>query len=251
MVIDRRQFIALAGAAASGTSWQPAAAATRARYRAVVFDAFPILDPRPVFALAETVFPGKGAELSAAWRARQFEYQWLRALTGHYADFWQTTEDALAYAARAAQVELTQERRQRLMQAYLELKVWPDVPAALRSLREAGVRLAFLSNMTTQLLEAGIRNSGLEGLFECVLSTDRIKAYKPEPRAYQMAIDSLSLERESILFAAFAGWDVAGAGAFGYPTFWVNRLSSPEEELGMKPDATGRDLADLVRFAVP
>jgi 2-haloacid dehalogenase len=249
--MDRRRFLALAagGAAAGGGLLDSVAAATALpRFKAVAFDAFPIFDPRPVFALTETLFPGKGAELSEAWRTRQFEYQWLRALSGRYADFWRTTEDALGYAARLTHVELTPEKRTRLMQGYLELKAWPDVLPALRSLRKAGVRLAFLSNMTTQLLKAGIRNSGLNGLFEMVLSTDVIKAYKPGPRAYQLAIDALDLKREAILFAAFAGWDVAGAKGFGYPTFWVNRLNSPGEELGVEPDATGRDLTDLVNF---
>jgi 2-haloacid dehalogenase len=63
-----------------------------------------------------------------------------------------------------------------------------------------------------------------------------------------MAIDALKLTREDILFVAFAGWDVAGATWFGYPTFWVNRLNLPGEELGVAPDAMGRDLTDVVRF---
>jgi len=81
-----------------------------------------------------------------------------------------------------------------------------------------------------------------------VLSTDRIRTHKPDPRAYQMAMDALKLPREGILFAAFAGWDAAGARWFGYPTIWVNRLDLPAEELGISPDATGRDLTDVVRF---
>ena len=47
---------------------------------------------------------------------------------------------------------------------------------------------------------------------------------------------------------AFAGRDVAGARWFGYPTFWVNRLDLPVEELAVAPDGAGRDLAGLVRF---
>jgi 2-haloacid dehalogenase len=47
---------------------------------------------------------------------------------------------------------------------------------------------------------------------------------------------------------AFAGWDAAGAKWFGYPTFWVNRLNLPGEELGVTADAIGRDLTDVVRF---
>jgi 2-haloacid dehalogenase len=116
-------------------------------------------------------------------------------------------------------------------------------------LKGAGIRLAFLSNMTSKLLDAGIRNSGLEGLFDHVLSTDRVRTFKPDPRAYQMALDAFMLQREEILFVAFAGWDAAGAKWFGYPTFWVNRLGLPAEELGVVADGVGRDLDELVRFA--
>ena len=217
-------------------------------FKAIAFDAFPIFDPRPVFRLAETLFPGKGAELSNGWRTRQFEYQWLRALSGHYADFWQTTEDGLVFAAKVLQLELTPEKRAQLMEAYLGLKAWPDVPSALRVLQRSGVRLGFLSNMTRKILDACIKNGGLDGIFEHVLSTDQTRVYKPDPRAYQIAIDAFRLPRSEILFVAFAGWDAAGATWFGYPTFWVNRLNVPTEELGVTPDAVGRDLTDLVSF---
>ena len=251
MPLDRREFLNLAAgglAASVPLSTLVAQAVTKPQFKAIAFDAFPIFDPRPVFGLAETLFPGKGADLSNAWRTRQFEYQWLRALSGRYADFWQTTEDALVFAAKMLKLDLTPEKREQLMNAYLGLKAWPDVPSALSSLKETGVRLAFLSNMTTKMLVAGIKNSGLDGIFEHVLSTDQIRAYKPDPRAYQMAIDAFKLRREEIIFAAFAGWDAAGAKWFGYPTFWVNRLNLPAEELGVSPDAIGRDLTDLVNF---
>ena len=100
------------------------------------------------------------------------------------------------------------------------------------------------------MLEDGIKQSNLDGLFEDVLSTDQIRSYKPDPRAYQMAIDSLKLKREEILFAPFAGWDAAGAKWFGYPTFWVNRVGSPAEELGVVADAMGPDLNALVKYAL-
>jgi 2-haloacid dehalogenase len=255
MALDRREFLTLAAGGAAASVWlsSPAAvgaaqAASPPRFKAVAFDAFPIFDPRPIAGLAETLFPGKGAELSNAWRTRQFEYQWLHALAGHYVDFWQATEDALVFAANLVQVELTAQKRAQLMDTHLQIKAWPDVPSALRSLKEAGVRLAFLSNMTAKMLEAGIKNADLQGMFEHVLSTDQVRAYKPDPRAYQMGIDALKLAREEILFASFAGWDAAGARWFGYPTFWVNSLNLPGEELGVRPDGVGRDLTALVSF---
>ena len=86
-------------------------------------------------------------------------------------------------------------------------------------------------------------------MFEQVLTTDEVKQFKPAPRAYQMVVDALGLKRESIAFAAFAGWDASGAKWFGFPTVWVNRLNSTIEELNVSPDFTCRDLAGLVTFA--
>jgi 2-haloacid dehalogenase len=115
-------------------------------------------------------------------------------------------------------------------------------------LKKAGIRLAFLSNMTAGMLERGIRNSKLDGVFDQVLSTDRVKAYKPDPRAYRMGLDAFGLNISQILFAAFAGWDAAGAKAFGYPVYWVNRQKQPVEELGVRPDGIGLNLNDLVAW---
>ena len=248
----RREFLQQFAATAAVTSALPfafpAKAAASSKVKAIAFDAFPIFDPRPLAAVAERLFPGKGAPLGNAWRTRQFEYQWLRVLSGHYADFWQTTEEALVFAARALRLELTADKRAQLMQAYLRLGAWPDVLPTLQTLRQSGLRLALLSNWTASMLDTGVRNAGLEGMFEHVLSTDRIASHKPDPRAYQMGLDAFGLERQEVIFAAFAGWDVAGAKWFGYPTFWVNRLDSPAEELGVAADATGRDLADLLAF---
>ena len=253
MTMNRRSFVELSiGAAALGIlGWSASGrAATKSGIKAIAFDAFPILDPRPVFALAEQLFPGKGGELSNAWRTRQFEYQWLRALSGQYADFWQATEDALVFAAKMLMLDLTVDKRRQLMDAYLKLKAWPDAAPALLALKKAGLRLAFLSNATPKILDAGIKNSGLEGTFEHVLSTDAIKTFKPDPRAYQMGVDAFKLKVEEILFVAFAGWDAAGAKSFGYPTFWVNRLNLPAEEFGVVPDAIGKDMADLEKFVL-
>ena len=241
-------MLAAGSVLASRTSISSAQIEPRSGFKAIAFDAFPIFDPRPVAAIAESLFPGKGAAIMNAWRTRQFEYQWLRVLSGHYADFLQTTEESLLFTSKQLQLELSQDKRQQLMSAWSNLQVWPDVHEAIEGLSEAGFRLSILSNMTASVLRGGLKKAGLEERFEAVLSTDQIRSFKPDPRAYQMAIDKLRLKREEILFVAFAGWDVAGAKWFGYPTFWANRLGAPMEELGVEADASGQDLNSLVRF---
>lgn len=251
MSFDRRQFLKFAGAglAAGALDTFPTLAHARQPFNAIVFDGFPIFDPRPVFALSESLFPGQGQNLNNLWRVRQFEYQWLRALGGHYADFLDATDGALVFAANSLQLELTPDKREKLMDAYRHLGVWPDVPAAVAKLRKAGVRLAILSNMTQAMIDDGLRRAGLTDEFEHAISTDRIRSYKPDPKAYRLAAEAMGLDAGAILFAPFAGWDVAGAKWFGHPTFWVNRLKSPPEQLGATADAMGTDLNALVEFA--
>jgi 2-haloacid dehalogenase len=215
----------------------------------VLFDALALFDARPAAVAAEEVFPARGAELMASWRTRQFEYAWLRVVTGQYADFWRCTEDALRYSASALGLVLTPVHRRRLMQAHLELRPWPDVQPVLETLNDTGARIGLLSNFSPSMLEAVIRGSGLDGQLEHVISTHEVRSYKPDPRAYQLGIETLRLARERICFVAFAGWDAAGAKLFGYPTFWVNRFQAPFEELGAPvPDGSGRSLSELPAF---
>jgi 2-haloacid dehalogenase len=219
-----------------------------AKIELVLFDAFPVFDPRPIFESLETMAPGRGKNLGELWRNRQFAYTWLRTAAGEYEDFWKVTRDGLLYAAEATDVALSPRQVEKIMNGYLTLKAWPDAPAALETLKTAGLRLAFLSNFTPRMLRAAIESAGLEGTFEQALSTDAVRTYKPDPRAYRLAIEALSMPRDRILFVPFAGWDAAGAKWFGYKTFWVNRLGAPPEVLGVKADGVGSNLDDLVAY---
>jgi 2-haloacid dehalogenase len=258
MLTNRRAFLGAVGASTVGlaSGAQSAKGAARqsgiaSRIKLIAFDGFPIIDPRPVAAEAEERFPGQGQALMEAWRTRQFEYTWLRTLSGNYQDFWHTTQDALTFAAASTGIKLTPDVRDTLMHTYLALKAWPDALPALQQLRNAGIRMAFLSNLTAPMLDAAVRNAGLESFFEPHLSTDRVRAFKPDPRAYAMALKTFRVSREEVVFCASAGWDAAGARLFGYRTFWINRSRQPAEELGAKPDGIGTSMADFVSFLLP
>ena len=111
--------------------------------------------------------------LSDEWRVRQFEYTWLRVVAQRYADFWQVTEDALVFAANKLKLDLSAEKREKLMSGYLNLKAWPDVLPAISALKKSGLKLALLSNFTQHMLQANIKSAGLTGIFEEVISTDQ------------------------------------------------------------------------------
>ena len=111
MLVSRREFLEVAaGSAAAATAPKPS------RVKAVVFDAFAIFDPRPVFALADHLFPGAG--LSDEWRTRQFENCWLRVCSGHYRDFWQVRRIRCRLPRSRLRLDVSQTDRDRLLNAY-------------------------------------------------------------------------------------------------------------------------------------
>jgi len=249
----RRQFLGLLAGAAAASAFRSAGAATpaparHARIRAVAFDLFTIFDPRSVVAVAEKIMPGHARELCESWRVRQFEYSWLHTAAGTYRDFRAVTEEALAYAARANGINLSADANRTLVSSYERLTPWPDSRAALEAMKAAGLRLAPLANFTPAMIEHLLGSAGLRPLFDEIISTDRAKTYKPDPRAYALGPSVLKLRREKIAFAAFGGWDAAGAKWFGYPTFWVNRLGVPGEELPPGPDAVGSTLTEVASW---
>lgn len=214
------------------------------RPAALVFDAYGTLfDVHSVGAEAETIWPGRGAQLSQLWRAKQLEYTWLRSLMGRYEDFAQVTASALGYACAALALPLGEPERARLLDAYLRLATFPEVAAALERLR--GVRLAILSNGSPAMLAPVVRNAGLAGLITDVLSVDEARVFKPDPRVYRIAVDRLGVPAEAIGFVSSNGWDAIGARAFGFRTYWVNRSGAPVDRLGFEPDHLLRSLADL------
>ena len=86
------------------------------------------------------------------------------------------------------------------------------------------------------MLDSVVRNAGLEGRFQHVLSVDEVRTYKPHPTVYQLAENRLGIRREEIGFVSSNGWDVAGGKAFGFQAFWLNRQNAPAEVLGVQPD---------------
>lgn len=183
MGIDRRSLLAAAIGGATISVGRPAFAA-KPRIKAVAFDGFTVLDARPVAVLAEQLFPGRGGALIAAWRTRQFEYTWLRTVMGRYADFWTVTDEALRFAGTLLNLEIMPVQRQQLMAAHLALKAWPDARPVLTKLRDSGLGLGLLTNFSNRMIEQNLRSAGLDDLLTRNLSTDRVQAYKPDPRAY-------------------------------------------------------------------
>jgi 2-haloacid dehalogenase len=135
--------------------------------------------------------------------------------------------------------------RDRLMNLYLTLEPFPEVPEVLRQLKTAGLRTAILSNGSPMMLDAAVRESGLSTLLDAVLSVESVGVYKPHPKVYQLAVDRLGIPAAAIAFQSSNAWDAYAASAFGMQVVWCNRYGQRPERLPGKPDRMVRSLAEL------
>jgi 2-haloacid dehalogenase len=212
---------------------------------AFVFDAYGTLfDVDSVVALADRLFPGRGAALGRLWRAKQLEYSWLLTLMERYEDFWAVTGKALRHACESLDLICAPEEERQLLNAYLELSAYADVTDGLGRLPR--VPLAILSNGSPPMLASVIKASGLERTFAHVISVDEVRAFKPSPRVYGLASARLRLEPDRIGFISSNGFDVHGAKSYGFGTYWINRAGNPPEQLGYAADVVVSSFTELV-----
>jgi 2-haloacid dehalogenase len=216
---------------------------------ALVFDAYGTLfDVHSVAALAESLFPGKGSALSQAWRGKQLEYTWLKSLMGQYEDFGRVTAASLEWALAAQRVVAGEGAKAALVDEYRKLSMFPEVAEALATLARARP-LAILSNGEPGMLDAVVDHNGIRDLFRGgILSVHPAGVFKPHPSVYRLAEEKLGVPAPLTGFVSSNGWDAAGAKAFGFHAFWINRGHGPAERLGFPPDATLADLGELARL---
>jgi 2-haloacid dehalogenase len=236
--------------------------------KAVVFDAYGTLyDVQSVADITEQAFPGYGEIITQIWRIKQLEYSWLRSLMRRYADFAAVTHDSLAYSLRCLGLQYDEETFVSIIEKYRHLDLYHDAREALDALK--GRKLAILSNGSPEMLNALVKNSGLDRLLDATLSVDPQKTFKPSPEAYMPIESELGVKPSDVLFVSSNPWDACGAKAFGLNVAWIERVT-PEamalacvksdsvapltmfkairtqmDELGLEPDYRIRALSEL------
>jgi 2-haloacid dehalogenase len=236
--------------------------------KAVVFDAYGTLyDIQSVASITEQAFPGYGEIITQVWRIKQLEYTWLRSLMRRYQDFSAVTRESLAYTLRVLGLTCDEATFADIMDKYLHLDLYPDALASLTAMRDK--KLAILSNGSPDMLDALVRNSGLDAVLDATISVDANKIFKPSPDAYSLIESTLDIPPHEVLFISSNPWDACGAKAFGLNVAWIERVT-PEamaqacvksdlvppltmfkairtqmDELGLAPDHRIRALAEL------
>ena len=220
--------------------------------RAVLFDAYGTLfDVYSIGAAAERIFPGDGERLAVLWRDKQIEYTRLTSMSGQPRSFRDCTLAGLRYATRRFDLPLDEAGERELMQGYERLALFPENRAVLEELQRRGVRAGILSNGDPDMLDAVVRNAGLAGLVDPVLSVESTGRFKTDPATYALGTRALGLDAGDVLFVSSNCWDAIGATWFGYTTLWINRFGLPLDELGARPTRVGRQLADVLEFFAP
>ena len=193
--------------------------------KAVVFDAYGTLyDVQSVAAVTDDAFPGYGEIITQIWRLKQLEYTWLRSLMQRYEDFWVITRESLTYTLMVLGLKPDAGIFDRIMDKYVHLDLYPDARDALAALK--GYKLAILSNGSTDMLNALVRNTALDKILNATISIDSKKNFKPSPEAYTLIESNLGVKPSEVLFVSSNPFDVCGAKAFGLNVAWIERVTT-------------------------
>jgi 2-haloacid dehalogenase len=185
------------------------------------------------------------AGVRRAWFLQLLQSALVATVTGAYSNFGEVGGAALEMVAEREGVNLSDEDKQKILGGMRELPPHPEVAEGLARLRDAGLRLATLTNSTRQVAEAQMENSELRDYFEQILSADDVERLKPAPEPYRMAAESLGVEVEGVRLVAAHAWDVAGALRAGCAAAFVARPGMVLDPLVEPPDVVGADLRQV------
>ena len=205
-----------------------------------------LVDPLAMKAQLEAVAADLAGRMSQLWREKQIEYTFRRALMQKYENFDVCTEQALVFAAKSLGVNLQEEERVALTEAYRSLPAFPDALPAIRSLRAAGFKLAAFSNGVEASLRSLLEHAGILPYLDAVISVDDLKTYKPDPRVYRYLAERLGFPLENTWLASSNGWDMIGAKAAGLRAVWIKRNAEDMlDPWGVRPDLVSPNLEDF------
>lgn len=187
--------------------------------------------------------------LAEAWRLKQLQYSWLRAVTGDYTDFWNVTQDGLDWALESCGLDGDAPLRERLLALYWELQAYGEVPEMLAQLKANGMNTAILSNGSPKMLGGAVDSANIGALLDDVLSVESVGVFKPAAKVYDLVGARFGCAKDEVLFVSSNGWDAGAAAAYGFVTAWVNRAGDPVDRLPARPTHILTDLTQIPKIA--
>src|SRR5215212_6710794 len=185
------------------------------------------------------------AGVRVTWFNQMISSALVATVTGAYHPFGDHALAALVMTAEQAGVELADDDKEAVAAQLRQLPAHPEAAGALRRLRDAGLRLALLTNSTEEAARPQLEHAGLIDTFELVLSADTVGRLKPAAAPYRMAAERLGVPVGQVRLIAAHAWDVAGAAGAGCATAFVARPGKVLDPLVERPGIVGADLAEV------
>lgn len=223
--------------------------------KAVVFDAYGTLfDVYSIQALAESLYPDKGADIAVKWRDKQIEYTRLITQSDphnpsgsrYFRPFWELTRLSLEYTLDRLKLNRASGQTDQLMQQYAHLTAFPENLTVLEEIKAMGLTTAILSNGSMDMLLSAVNSAGMGDVLDHIISVDAVRLFKTSPESYALVQQTIPVQQEEVLFVSSNAWDALGATWFGFTTHWVNRQGLPFEALSPQPHFSGPDLRSVL-----
>ncbi|WP_338697616.1 haloacid dehalogenase type II [Bradyrhizobium sp. 26S5] len=210
----------------------------------IVFDVNEtLLDLRTVEPIFERIF---GARIVMRfWFANLVMYSLALSVSGSYVPFTDIGSAVMKMLADTQGIKIDDADRKELTERFSTMPPYPEVPGALRKLRDAGFRLFTLTNNLVEVQARQLEHGGIAGYFERCFSVDSVKQYKPSPRTYAHVGQELGAAPSQLCMIACHTWDTLGAVAAGWEAALIRRVGNDVLPVGPQPQIIGDDLNDV------
>jgi 2-haloacid dehalogenase len=176
--------------------------------------------------------------LASLWFTTLLQHSLVVTVADRYRNFDEIGIACLHMIDEGQGIGLDRDAANRCLAPMRCLPPHPDVAPALGRLRDAGFRLATLTNSSRDVLADQMEHAGLAGYFEAMLSVEEVGLYKPHAHVYRWAARRFGAGVSECLMVAAHGWDVAGASWAGMRAAFVARSDKKPFPLGPPIDIT-------------
>lgn len=214
---------------------------------AIGFDIYgTLVDPLEMNEHLRPIAKEKADHLSELWRQKQIEYTFRRALMRQYENFGVCTRQALVFAARALEVELSEADQEVLIEEYQNLRPFPDVVPGIGALKREGRVLVAFSNGVEATARTLLDRAGVLPHLDGVVSVDDLKTFKPDPEVYRYLARRVERATDQTWLVSSNPFDVIGGKAAGLKAVWLKRKPDARfDPWGIEPDLVAPDLETL------
>ena len=184
-------------------------------------------------------------EAMRLWFANLVMYSLALTVAGSYVPFTDIGSAVMKMQADTQGIKISDADRRELKEKFSTMPPYPEVPAALRKLRDAGFRLFTLTNNLVEVQTRQLVQGGIADLFERCFSVDSVKVYKPSRQTYAHVEKELDAVPSQLCLVACHTWDTLGAVAAGWEAAMIRRVGNDVLGVGPQPQIVGNDLDDV------